>query len=113
MQFKVLRGIHSESGRTYYAGSIVDSKSDLLTMNHVSSTPRFQRVESDPSETHAAALKGYNTINEIQSPKAKEPEKDAFTTMTVDELRKFAEETEVDLGKARTRDQILVVLRSA
>ena len=108
MKFKVLRGMHAEGGRTYEVGSIVDSASDLCTLNYVSSAPRFQRVESDPEEVSAAALKGYDTINEMQPAK-----KDALDGMTVEELRKFAEESEVDLGKAKTREQILAVLRSA
>ena len=101
MKFRVLCGVHSEGGRTYGVGSVVDSASDLSRLNYPG-VERFERLNvPDPLAVAVADL-----------PK-EEPAKDSFTNMTVEELRKFAEEAEVDLGKARTRDQILAVLRSA
>jgi len=112
MKFRVLCGVHSEGGRTYEAGSVVNSKSDLSRLNYPG-VERFERLpdgdlpKSDPAEVAAAAQAGYDTANEMQS------KKDSLDGMTVEELRKFAEGKEVDLGKARTREQILAVLRSA
>ena len=98
MKFKLLRGIHNEDGRTYYPEAVVDSMSDLTTLNVVKGAPRFEQVLEEEAAPVAVA----------EPPKA-----DSLDGMTVEELRKFAEETEVDLGKARTKDQILSVLRSA
>jgi hypothetical protein len=110
-RFKLLCGVHNEDGQTYMPGAIVDSKSDLSLLDPTGE--RFQRLpddplpHSDPEATKAAALAGYDMVNELQ------PKKDSLDGMTVEQLREFAAETEVDLGKARTREQILAVLRSA
>ena len=120
MKFKVLRGVHSEGGQTYGVGSVVDSKSDLGRFNSSPDEPRFERIFSGPEsaaeETRAAAMAGCPEIqpaavtgHPVEPPAAK----DSFDGKTVEELRGLAEEMEIDLGKARTREQILAVLRSA
>ena len=113
MKFRILRGIHSEGGQTYGVGSVVDSKSDLGRFNSSPDEPRFERVFSDPEETRAAAMAGCPELQPKAAAVAEQPAaKDAFDGKTVEELRGLAEEMEIDLGKARTRDQILAVLRS-
>ena len=104
MKFRVLCGIHSEGGRTYEAGSVVDSKSDLSRLNYTG-VERFQRSDAEETTPPVSAV--------LTAPVSPTTPADSLSNMTVEELRKFAEETEVDLGKARTREQILAVLRSA
>jgi hypothetical protein len=110
-KFRILRGVHSEGGCTYLPPAVFESEADLLRHNSTPDDPRFEQVYE---ETRAAAMAGCpelqpKTVAAVEQPAAK----DAFDGKTVEELRGLAEEMEIDLGKARTRDQILAVLRSA
>ena len=52
-KFKLLRGIHSEGGKTYVPGDIIDSKSDLLAHNTTPNAPRFEEVRSRSKKQEA------------------------------------------------------------
>jgi len=49
-RFKVLAGVHSEGGRTYETGDIVDSRSDLTKHNSPGSI-KFQRLPDEPDDS--------------------------------------------------------------
>jgi len=86
-RFEVLRGIHSEGGKTYMVGDIVDSRSDLSKFN-IPDGPQRYRVISDT-------------------------ENDSLDKLTVAELRKVAEEREVDISSATRRDQFINLIRAS
>jgi len=90
-KFKLLSGIHNEGGNTYYAGDIIDSKSDLLKHNVSGSSPRYEKAaESTPSSVQSRT--------------------DQLDAMTVSQLREFAEAEEIDLGEATKKAEILAVI---
>lgn len=49
-RFRVLAGVHSEGGRTYYKGDIVDRKSDLNRLNSPGSL-KFEHVPDEPKRS--------------------------------------------------------------
>jgi hypothetical protein len=104
-RWKILSGVHSVGGQTFVPPAEFDDPSDLRKLDPHGE--RFARVGSDPQETHAAAMEGAKELLTEQR------KVDGLDEMTVEQLRQFATESEVDLGKARTKDQILAVLRSA
>jgi hypothetical protein len=103
MKFKVLHGIHSEGYRTYGVGTVVDSKSDLSKFNRPGSV-RFQQVPDDtPTQEQAAQLAAEAGAKDNTLPT---PLKD----MTVNELKRLAEDEEADLEGAKTKEQIIAAI---
>lgn len=114
MKFRILRGKHNQGERhpdgrpvIYARNDVVESETDLCKLNAGMATKKFERVDdSTPLTNPDAAGKS------VPSPETVDPNEDTFNEMTVAELRQFAEQEEIDLGKARTKDEIIAVLRS-
>lgn len=51
-KFRVLIGKHREGGRTYVAGEVVDSKTDLSRLNSLGSH-KFEKVEEEGGKSRA------------------------------------------------------------
>lgn len=81
-KFKLISGVHSEGGRTYLPGEIIESRSDLSKHNHF------------PDRRYEPVAEG-----------------DGFDSMTIAELKQHAEEEEVDLGMATKKAEILRLVR--
>lgn len=102
MKFKLLRGLHSHGGKTYQPGNVVESDTDFVARF---GRLKFERLLDDTAPitqqaADQAAEAGFETVNELRD----------LSKMTVSQLRTYAAENEVDLGDARTKDQILAVL---
>lgn len=104
MKFKVVRGVHSEGGVTYEKGDVVDSASDLRTLNSPGAI-KFQILENEVAEAARAGLEG--------KPVPVPTGPDEFDAMTIPDLKKFASQEGIDLGTATKRDEILVLIREA
>ena len=120
MKFRVLMGVHSESKKIYNAGDVVDSKSNLLKHNKGNSV-RYERVADDAKDTGKpvigaseeqkdavaeAAKKGFEDGNTAALPKA------PLESMTVEQLRKMAEEYEIDVSTCKRKEELVNTLRS-
>lgn len=142
MKFKLLRGQHNRKDPNnpklrikYRAGDIIESKTDLARKFG----SRYQRVIEDVPSVSQAAQAGFNTIyaaqpnespektiaalrakaNELEA-QLKNPKNlqktgavDTLTNMKLEELRKFAQDEEIDLKNAKTRDEVLAIIRAA
>jgi len=138
MKFRVLKGCHSEghhadkSACIYYAdgsgdGCIVDSASDLSKLNHPGAV-KFERVFDETAEESIRRQVANSTgqkspaIPNQDTPVA-QAAREGFShgdtttqtleTMTLPELKKMAEEEEIDLGTATRKDQIIQIIKSA
>ena len=70
-RFRVLRGLHNESGRTYQAGEVVDSKSDLTKFNRPNSV-KFERVlEETPAPQEAVAVAAEQELDALPEGKVR------------------------------------------
>ena len=106
-QFEVLQGSHNEYGKTYGPKSIVNSRSDLRRHNKPGSQKfRFiGMVEEDAVEPDPE--KGPSQVYPAT------PSDDTLSGMSIQELRKFAEQEEIELGTAKSKSEILVAIRAA
>lgn len=107
-RWRLLHGNHHErdpiTGKiiSYKAGNgkrpIIATNQNLGRLNQKDSR-KFELVSDDPNETVE------------DSPQDVIPSEDILDAMTDDELRKLAEEEEIDLGKLKNREQILKKIR--
>lgn len=96
MKFRLMHGIHDQGdGRLYKRGDVVVSDQELDKRFGYN---RFQRLDDQAA---------------VSSAPSNEPVDDVFSDMTVAELKKFAEEEEIDLDGATKKDVILAVIRRA
>ncbi len=93
----------------YQTGEVVPCAKDLLTFNQGDAI-KFQLVDKggnlvrDIKTNHPNNLSNQTVPNEVQL--------DSLGGMTVDELRKFADEEEIDLGNVTRKDDILKAIRA-
>ncbi len=115
----------------YRTGDVVESSCDLAKLfngDHGSS-PKFELVHENgvpmtrqegpitPEEIARRGLTQANvpvqTVNDAKTITAAVSPMATLEHMTLDELRKHAAEEEIDLGKAKSKDEVLKVLRTA
>jgi hypothetical protein len=112
---------HTGKNTVYVKGDVFDSDKDLLKENRA--TPdkdRFELVSSDTPMHYAGCpltrkeQKEGKTLtttpSTVVNPSAAE---DTFSSMTLDELKKFAQAEDINLGKAKSKDEVLAVIRAA
>ena len=113
--FRVLVGQHVEANakgeEVLYspASGPFPAYSDLVTRF---GDDKFQLVSRGPSNLSGpvaqAASEGFNSVVPVTALNTKE---DTFDSMTVAELQQHAANEEIDLGKAKTKAEILLVIR--
>jgi hypothetical protein len=124
MKFKVLDGkftqlITSEgeegqpitSSEVYAKGSIVMSDIDLVKRYNRPGCRKFQRVHDSTKVRQIDPTSPQEREEELR-PTPPEDIQDAYTGLTVADLREIADEGNIDLGSARKKDAILAILRS-
>jgi len=93
-RFKLLQGVHSEGGKTYTQGDIIDSASDLCKHNSQGSR-KFMAAD-----------------DVVQTETSEDADEDGFSEMSMEELRAYAEEGEVSLeGCGNSKAKIIARLR--
>lgn len=122
MKFKLLRGTHHEAkwdksvkppvdrGRTYHAGDVIETNFDLTTLNGGDpQTVKFEKVDDATPATavDAVPVEIKSSVNTNAA-----AVDDTLDAMTVNELKEMAAEEEIDLGSAKSKAEILSVLRS-
>ena len=104
MRYRVVRGKAKEGGKLYgrgcEAGDIIETTKDLCAMFNSPGSIKFEPLE------------GGSVLGNPTS--VKEPEvDDEFSTATVEELRKIAQDLDVDLRGATKKVDIIAILRKA
>jgi hypothetical protein len=118
--FRLLRGQHAQGHYpqghpkvgnpiVYEAGDIVESDADLLFLNGKvgSLGPKFEVVHDD--RLHATDR--VNLAKKEMPVDPASPQGDGLDSFTLDELKQLAEDDEVDLGKAKTKEQVIKAIR--
>lgn len=95
-KFQILHGTHTEWGKTYKRGQIIESMSDLDRFNKPGAR-KFRRLDALPEPITDVPVNNKPT--------------DTYDEMTIDELRAWAEGEEIDLGGATKKADIIKVLR--
>lgn len=109
--FRVLRGRYVEGKTTdgkqriYVQGDIIDSKSDLMRFNSPGAI-KFEKIESGRLPENTPTLDSSTTA-------VIKKENDGLEAMSIAELRKMAEEEEIDIKAAKTKDQLVAAIRTA
>jgi len=98
MKFRVLGGNHSQDGKVFQKGDIVetDKPLDKIMAN------KFVRI-----------LEGASATEEAPTNKLDTEVADGLQNMTVAELKAFAADEEIDLGTATKKAEILNTIRAA
>lgn len=107
MKFKVLRGSHTEGGRRYSKGDIVDSASDLSKYNSPGATKFAKVAEAEPAVSATVSV-----VPPLAEPVSLEADGESYTRdelagFSVAELREIAEDLEVDLGNVSKKADII------
>lgn len=120
MKFRVLAGKHAEKDkegtlRVYSRGEVVDSKSDLSKLNS-RGAEKFEKID-EPSVkanpgTPAAQLHGRPPVADVPRDELTKRLHADLDKMSNDQLKKYAETEEVDLKGAKTREEMLKVLKA-
>jgi hypothetical protein len=95
--FKLIAGMHDQGdGRVYKRGDVITSEKEL---DRIHGANRFLRLAD-------------SSVPVLPSAPSQEVD-DEFSGMTVAELKKFAEEEEIDLEGATRKEEILSAIRKA
>lgn len=119
MLFKLLRGYHRDWSfkfdrdtrqrttvkRMYSPGESVESDRDLCKLFNRPGSIKFERLPDPPQ---AQSFQGQQ--NAVATAVKESPDLDG---MTVRDLQALAEEEEIDLGGAKTKDQMVKTIRQA
>lgn len=138
-RYRLIQGFHigpdpidPSQNKTYDAGNpelnIVESPTDLTFMNVPGFKPKFELVAEhgevvpsgayvfDPSketvEQFAERMKAAMTVNPgMPVPSPVQPTTN-LESMSVEQLRRYAEEEEINVGKASTKEQLLTAIKA-
>lgn len=105
MKFKLLHGFHSHGGTTYKPGSFIESDIDLVKRFNSPGSRKFERIQAADPEVEQAAKAGFNDQDE--------PSVIPLEELTVKQLRREADELEVDLTGYSRKEEIINALRDA
>jgi hypothetical protein len=114
MKFKNLIGTYqapNPDGQpiVYPQGSVFESNIDLAKRFNDRRAIKFKRMPDD-SEVHVAEV-GKSRLDEVDDSPS-EPD-DVFSSMTLAELREEAREHDIDVSGARTKRDVLKIIRGA
>lgn len=131
-RFKLLDGFHigphpdnPALDKTYERGEIIESPTDLTFMNVPGYRPKFEIVPErgvvlpqgahafDPSkESIEQFAERMRTLTINPGAPAIEPQQPVnLSDMNVEQLRRHAEEEEINIGKATTKEQLLAAIK--
>jgi len=96
-------------GHIYERGDIIESKSDLCLHFNAPRAIKFERVDPSGRPVHDAAPNVQPAVN----PSSRLADQDNLDNMTVEELRAFAAEEEIDLDNAVRKQDIIQAIRAS
>lgn len=114
--FKLLRGRHvtgrAKERKTFIAGKndVIVTRHNLLKFNGAGVTPKFRKISDEdlgPAQAQSTDMRN------SQAPPPQKPEpNDALNDMTVDQLKKLADEEEIDISGAKTKAELIERIRA-
>ena len=138
-QFQLMDGFHvgpdpdnPALDRVYERGQIIESPTDLTFMNVPGFKPKYEPVVNgntgipagasvfDPSketiEAFAERMRASLSIgigSSVAPPSSPAPTTTELDAMNADQLRKYAEAEEIDVKAAKTKEQLLAVIKGS
>ena len=120
-KWRVMNGLHSEGGKTYAKGDVVESDKDLSVFGPEKFQEVVEAIDQDSVEAlEAEQAKIAARLEELRAKKDAAlvddlplESDDGLDAMTVGELKKHAEAEGVPLGKAHTKAEIIGAIRFA
>lgn len=110
-RYMVLAGAHYEGGKQYVPGDIVDSMTDLNRLNGPGMKPKFKQVKDSRDEEQARTQ--VSVAPAVQQKETSDGILGTLEGMTVSDLRKLAAEEEIDLGDAKTKEELVKVIHES
>ncbi len=119
-RFRINYSIHSDTDpRTlvntiYHKGSVFESTIELdKEFNTDPAKPKFTRVDNSVPLTYNTPTSKTDTAPtpKVETNESSTNKDDTLSSMTVEELRQYALSEEIDLGKAKTKAEILAIIR--
>lgn len=103
---RVLRGSHSEGGRTYRKGQVVDSKSNLSKLHNKPGSIKFLAVEADAQDNMGVTdlIRKGNTDLEVLHTR------EELSTLSRADLMEIAKDEEIELGPTMKKEDIIIAL---
>lgn len=125
-RFKVLFGHHAHNYGTdenpdivvYRQGDEFDSDTELDRRFNAPGTMKFQRMQKVEDDTEESLDLLEQQLKErrakLKSKKAKKAETpdDGLDKMTMVQLQELAQDNDIDLGKAKSKEEIIAVIRA-
>jgi len=112
--FKLLRGVHSQSDKTYLPGDVFESGNDIrLSMNLPGFPPRVELQVSNNSPVEPAKEPVEPAKEVAEPPTPKVVYEDGLESLDLDQLRNMAAELNINLGNAKKKSVILDKIRTA
>ena len=111
-RFQLMRGIHSEGGKTYYPrGSYLD-KDGVRQLEGVEGQDIIDSA-SDLSKHNSLGIERYKRLPDLPVAKAKaeETQDDGLDDLTIKELRDLAKTNDIDLGTSIKHAEIVQTIR--
>lgn len=110
-----------KEGRTFKKGDIIETDKNLhVIFDRIGNPPKFEEVHEDErimtaqeKRQKAEALLKEAADDELAAQLRKNTMNDVLDSMSVEDLRKHAASEEIDLGKAKSKDEILKVIKAA
>ena len=99
-RYRLLRGIHSQGGKTYEPGEVVESETDITPiMNIPGVPPRVSLLSSDqaPAAVQRDAVEDGESLPSTDD-LGEEYEDDGLDGMTIAKLRVMANDLEIDVA---------------
>lgn len=110
--FRLLRGRHVDrkDGKriTYEAGEIIETTADLLKFNSIDGHKKYEKL--DPNQLAVIVAQAAAVKEDMLPPPSSGGVMDTYSSMSLDELKKFAKEESIPLGNAKTKEEVLKVL---
>lgn len=128
MKFRLLAGGHSVILKqavnpgdkveyyTYHKDDVFESATDLELLNAPPATNLRKKFERVPDNTPVTPMtvRPTNSAPPYPLDSASSPQfNDALENMTIAELKQYAAEEEIDLGKASKKEEVIEVIRKA
>lgn len=111
MRFQLLVGTHvGDDNKHYTAGDIIETQTNLAArFNEPNCPPKFRRL----TEKEFAAEQENQAFRKQQEADKNKKPGDGLDSLSLEDLRKLAEEEEIDLGKSKTKEEVLKAIRSS
>lgn len=112
-RYRLLAGQHIQTDtdgkeRKHVQGEVFESEQDLLHHNAMGMRPKFEQVDR---LTPIGFAQAPQQSSSVATANLTDKEFDTLKVMSVDELKKWSKEEEINLGTAKTKEEILKTIK--